>query len=145
MSRVHCATLSLGYAKELELTYTEEELTEKLAEHFEKGVRHAFRGQQIRTKNALFQILADYDNDDKKIQARKIRSEDKTDNTDDERKESTSHNSSKQQKSNGDEANRSQYETRDQHNKPGQHKSVNVTQIHSKSEAKPCASSGNLK
>ena len=58
-----------GYAKELELTYSDGELTERLADHFEKGIRHAFRGQQIKSKSTLFQILTDYDNDDKRAQS----------------------------------------------------------------------------
>ena len=72
LDRVTYATTIFGYAKELELTYGEEELTEKLADHFEKGIRHAFNGQQVKSKNTLFQILMDYDNDDKRAQNRKI-------------------------------------------------------------------------
>ena len=58
-----------GYAKELELTYSEEELTERLADHFEKFIRHAFTVQQVKSKSTLFQILTDYDNDDKREQS----------------------------------------------------------------------------
>ena len=71
LDRVTYATKIFGYAKELELAYAEEELAEKLADHFEKGIRHAFTGQQIKSKNALFQILTDYDNDHKRSQKSK--------------------------------------------------------------------------
>ena len=39
-----------GYAKELELTYSDGELIERLADHIEKGIRHAFTGQQVNQK-----------------------------------------------------------------------------------------------
>ena len=42
------ATTMFGYAKELELTYSEEELTERLADHFGKGIMHAFTGRQVK-------------------------------------------------------------------------------------------------
>ena len=44
LDRVTYATTIFGCAKELELTDREEELTERLADHFEKGIRHAFNG-----------------------------------------------------------------------------------------------------
>ena len=77
LDRVTYATAVFGYAKELDLSYFDEELSEKLAEHFEKGIRHAFMGQQVRSKNTLFQILTDYDNDDRKAQNRKTREQKK--------------------------------------------------------------------
>ena len=57
LDRVTYATTIFGYAKELELAYTEEELSERLADHFEKGIRHAFTGQQVKSKNTLFNRL----------------------------------------------------------------------------------------
>ena len=48
LDRVTYATTLFGYAKEFELAYSEEELAERLAEHFKKGIRHAFTGQQIK-------------------------------------------------------------------------------------------------
>ena len=71
LDRVTYATIIFGYAKKLELIYGEEELTKKLADHFEKGIRHAFNGLQVKSKNTLFQILTDYDNDGKRSQNRK--------------------------------------------------------------------------
>ena len=68
LDRVTYATTIFGYTKELELAYSEEELTERLADHFENGVRHACMGQQVKSKSTLFQILTDYDNDDKRDQ-----------------------------------------------------------------------------
>ena len=88
LDRVTYATTIFGYAKELELTYSDRELTERLADHFEKGVRHAFTGQQVKSKNTLFQILADYGNDDKRAQSRKPnREQDKSEVKSDERNE----------------------------------------------------------
>ena len=76
-----------GYAKELELTYSDGELTERLADHFEKGIRHAFTGQ-VKSKSTLFQILTDYDNDDKRAQSIKPnREQDKSEVKSDERNE----------------------------------------------------------
>ena len=71
LGRVTYATAVFRYAKELDLSYSDEKLSEKLAEHFEKGIRHAFTGQQVKSKSTLFQILTDYDNDDRKAQNRK--------------------------------------------------------------------------
>lgn len=71
LSRVNYATTILSYAKELDLSYTEDETTENLCNHFEKGIRHAFNGQQVKSKSVLFKILTDYDEDDKKAQVRK--------------------------------------------------------------------------
>ena len=75
LNRVTFATTTFGYAKELELTYSDGELTEKLPDHFEKGIRHAFTDQQVKSKSTLFQILTNYDNDDKRAQSRKPNSE----------------------------------------------------------------------
>ena len=72
LDRVTYATAVFGYAKELDLSYSDEELSEKLAEHFEKRIRYAFTGQQVKSKSTLFKILTDYDNDDRKAQNRKI-------------------------------------------------------------------------
>ena len=71
MDRVTYSTTIFGYAKELELSYSDDELSERLADHFEKGIWHAFTGQQMKSENTLFQILTDYDNDDKRAQSRK--------------------------------------------------------------------------
>ena len=71
LDRVIYVTTIFGYAKELELACSEEELTDRLADHFEKGIRHAFTGQQVKSKSTLFKILTDYDNDDKRDQNRK--------------------------------------------------------------------------
>ena len=57
LDRVTHASAVFGYAKELDLSYSDEELSEKLAVHFEKGIRHAFTGQQVKSKSTLFQIL----------------------------------------------------------------------------------------
>ena len=62
LDRVTYATTIFGYAKELELTDSDEELAERLADHFEKGIRHAFTGQQVKSKSTLFLILTDYYN-----------------------------------------------------------------------------------
>ena len=48
MDRVAYATTIFGYAKELELSYSDEELSERLADHFEKGFRYAFTAQQTK-------------------------------------------------------------------------------------------------
>ena len=48
IDRVTYAITIFGYAKELELSYSDEELSERLADHFEKGGRHDFTGQQIK-------------------------------------------------------------------------------------------------
>ena len=72
LDRVTYATTIFGYAKELELTYSDEELIERLADHFEKEIRHAFTGQQVKSKSTLFQILTDSDNDDKGTQIKKL-------------------------------------------------------------------------
>ena len=45
LDRVTYATTIFGYVNELELTYSDGELTERLEDHFEKGDRHAFPGQ----------------------------------------------------------------------------------------------------
>ena len=88
LDRVTYATTIFGYAKELALIYGAEELTEKLADHFEKGIRHAFTGQQVKSKSILFQILTDYDNDDKRAQSIKPnREQDKNEVKSDERNE----------------------------------------------------------
>ena len=88
LDRVSYATSIFGYAKELELTYEERELTEKLADHFEKGIRHAFTGQQVKSKSTLFQILTDYNNDDKRARSIKPnREQDKSEVKSDERNE----------------------------------------------------------
>ena len=96
-----------GYAKELELTYSGE-LTERLADHFEKGIRHAFNGQQVKSKNTLFQIFTDYHNDDKRSQNRKTnRDQDKS------------------------EAN----ENKNQQRTPWQTRNINATQIQNKNRS----------
>ena len=38
MDRVTYSTTIFGYAKELELSYSDDELSERLADHFEKGI-----------------------------------------------------------------------------------------------------------
>ena len=74
--------------KELVLAYSEKELTKRLADHFEKGIRHAFTGQQVKAKSTLSQILTDYDNDDKRAQNRKTnRDQNKSDVKSDEENE----------------------------------------------------------
>ena len=55
-----------GIAKELKLDYTEEEFVLKLSEHFERSIRHASMGQQVKDKATFLKILNDYDNDDQR-------------------------------------------------------------------------------
>ena len=116
--RVTYATTLFGYAKELELAYSKEELTEKLADRFEKGVRHAFTGQQVKTKSTLLQILTDY-NDDKRDQNRKTNhDQNKSEIKSDERSEkySQSHN-------------QNQNKNKNQQRKSWQTRNINATQI----------------
>ena len=125
LDRVTYATTIFGYAKELELTYGEKELTEKLADHFKQGIRHAFNGQQVKSKNTLFQILTDYDNDDKRAQNRKTnrdqnKGEVKSDDRNDKYNQNPNHNSNV-----NDNPPRKSWQTRN----------INATQIHNKNRS----------
>ena len=64
MNRVNYATKLCGLAKELELDYAEAEFILRLTERFEKYIRHAIYGQQIKDNNTSIKILNDYDNND---------------------------------------------------------------------------------
>ena len=56
-------------------------------------MRHDFTGQQVKSKSTLFQILTDYNNDDKRAQNRKtIRDQNKSEVKSDERSEKYSQN-----------------------------------------------------
>ena len=121
MDRVTYASTIFGYAKELELAYSEEDLTEKLADHFEKGIWHAFTDQQIKSKNTLFQFLTDNDNDDKRAQSRKpSRDQYKNDVKPDEENEKPNQN-------------QNQYVNENQQRKPWQN--INATQIQNKNKS----------
>ena len=103
--------------------YGEEELTEKLAHHFEKGIRHAFNGQQVKSKNTLFQILMDYDSDDKRAPNRKTnrdqnKSEVKSDDRSDKYNQNPNHNSN----------------VNDNSPRSWQTQNINATQIHNKNK-----------
>ena len=118
-----------GYAKELELTYSDEELTERLADHFEKGIRHVFNEQQVKSKNTLFQILMDYDNDDKRAQNRKTnRDQDKSEIKSDERNEKTAQSQNRNQDQNPNK-------NKNQQRKPWQTRNINATQIQNKNKS----------
>ena len=108
------------------MAYSEEELTERLADHFEKGVRHALTRQQVRSKSTLFQILTDYDNDDKRAQNRKPnRHQNKREIKSDERNEKYSQNRNQGQSQNVNES---------QQRKPWQTRNINATQIQNKNK-----------
>ena len=54
--------------KELDLEYTQTEFVVRVSEHLERNIRHAGLGQQVKDKNMLLKILADYDGDDQRHQ-----------------------------------------------------------------------------
>ena len=124
LGRVTYATTLFGYAKELKLAYSEEELTEKL-ELFEKGIRHAFTGQQVKSKSTLFQILTDYDNDDKRDKNRKTNhDQNKSEIKSEERNEKYSQN-----------PNQNQNENKNQQRKSWETRNINAAQIQNKNKS----------
>ena len=126
LDSVTYATTMFGYAKEMELTYSDGELTERLTDHFEKGIRHAFTGQQVKSKSTLFQILTDYDNDHKRAQSIKPnREQDKSEVKSDERNEKPALSQNRNQGQN-------QNENKNQQRKSWQTRNINATQINIK-------------
>ena len=125
LNRVTCATTIFGYANELELAYSEEELTERLADHFEKGIRHAFKGQQLKSKSTLFQILSDYDNDNKRDQNRET-------NRDENKREVISEEENEKHVQN---QNQNQNVNENQQKKSWQTKNLNASQIQNKNKS----------
>ena len=114
------------------MTYSEGELTERIADHFEKEVRHAFTGQQVKSKSKLFQILTDYDNDDKRDQNRKTDyDQNKSGIKSDERSEKYSQN-------------KNQNENKDQQRKSWQTRDINAIQIQNKNKSSTQMSHDNL-
>lgn len=65
-TRVEYAINMFTLIKELEIDEPESESIERFRDHFDKNIRHAMIGQQIKTKSEFFKILTDYDNDDRK-------------------------------------------------------------------------------
>ena len=72
MNRVNYGTNICGLAKELELDYAEAEFNLRLTEHFERNIRHAVYGQQIKNTNTLLKLLNDYDNEDHRQKIKKV-------------------------------------------------------------------------
>ena len=70
LSRVDYATSLFGLGKELDLEYTDAEFVLRISEHFERDIRYASLAQQIKDKNKLLKILADYDGDDQRHRKR---------------------------------------------------------------------------
>ena len=60
-TRVQYATYILGLASELDVDYSEDDLTHRLIEHFEKEVRYALLGRDVTNTEVLFKILSDFD------------------------------------------------------------------------------------
>ena len=116
------------------MSYSEEELTERLVDHFEKEVKHAFKGQQVKSKSKLFQILTDYDNDDKRDQNRKTNyDQNKSGIKSDEKSEKYSQNK-----------NQNQNENKDQQRKSWQTRDINAIQIRNKNKNSTQMSHDNL-
>ena len=61
------ATYILGIASELDVDYSEEDLAQRLIEHFEKEVRHALLGRDVTNNEVLFKILSDFDFDKERV------------------------------------------------------------------------------
>ena len=70
LHRVEYATNLFGLEKELDLEYTETEFVVRVREHFERNIRHAVLGQQVKDKNMLLKILADCAGDDERHRKR---------------------------------------------------------------------------
>ena len=66
-TRVQYATYILGIASELDVDYSEEDLAQRLIEHFEKEVRHALLGRDVNNNEVLFKILSDFDFDKERV------------------------------------------------------------------------------
>ena len=66
LTRVEYATNLFGLGKKLDLKYTEAEFVLRISEHFERNIRHAVLGQQVKDKNMLLKILTEYDGDDQR-------------------------------------------------------------------------------
>ena len=66
-TRVQYGTYILGLASELDVDYSEEGLTHRLIEHFEKEVRHALLGRDVTNTEVLFKILSDFDFDKERV------------------------------------------------------------------------------
>ena len=66
-TRVQYATYILGLASELDVDYSEEDLAQRLIEHFEKEVRHALLGRDVTNNEVLFKILSDFDFDKERV------------------------------------------------------------------------------
>ena len=100
-----------------------------MADHFEKGIRHAFTGQQLKSKSTLFKILTDYDNDDERSQNIKPnREQDKSEVKSDERNEKLAQSQNRNQGQN-------QNENKNQQRKPSQTRNINATQIQNKNKS----------
>ena len=66
-NRVQYATYILGLASELDVDYSEDDITYRLIEHFEKEVRHALLGRDITNTQVLFKILFNFDFDKERV------------------------------------------------------------------------------
>lgn len=62
-SRAEYATKMFTLARDLETNYTDAEIIRKLSTHFEREIRFAIRGQQVKERGKLIELLQDYDNE----------------------------------------------------------------------------------
>uniref|UniRef100_A0ABD2XQ79 Retrotransposon gag domain-containing protein n=1 Tax=Trichogramma kaykai TaxID=54128 RepID=A0ABD2XQ79_9HYME len=62
-SRVEYASYIWGFAKELDINYTEPQLVVKLASHFDWDIKYTVRTQEIKSQAKLFDLLAFKDAD----------------------------------------------------------------------------------